>query len=179
MTPAPESIRFNVLRNALYHTARRLRFERLTRWFNLAVILLGASAMSDAFGYFGIPAFASGAAVAVIATLQLVFDFAGSARDHRQLQREYYELLADIEATVDPDAELCARWYSRMIRISGEEPPVMRAVDAKAYNDAISALEWDDDQRLYIPLARRLLKNVLSFEGHSYRKLCELTPKAA
>lgn len=174
MAHDPENIRFNVLRNALYHTARRLRFERLNRWFNLAIILLGATAMSDVLGRMGVPAFVVGAAVAVLATLQLVFDFGGSARDHRQLQREYYDLLADIEASVEPDATQCALWYSRMIRIAGEEPPVMRAVDAKAYNDAIGAMEMDQEQRLHIPLVHRLLQNWVSFEGYTYRKLCEM-----
>ncbi|KAF0674413.1 hypothetical protein PMES_03290, partial [Profundibacterium mesophilum KAUST100406-0324] len=34
-----ELIRFNVLRNALYHTARRRALERINRSFNLLVLL--------------------------------------------------------------------------------------------------------------------------------------------
>lgn len=173
MASDPENIRFNVLRNALYHTARRLRFERLGRWSNLAVILLGAAAMGDVLGFAGVPQVFVGAAVAAIGAAQLVFDFSGSARDHRQLQRDYYNLLADIAEVSDPTEEQCAAWYSRMVRIAGEEPPVMRAIDAKAYNDALGAMEWPEDQRLHVPILHRLLKNHLSFEGYTYQKMCE------
>jgi len=175
---ATENIRFNVLRNALYHTAQRLKFERRTRWLNFGVIVAGASAMGGVLGYLGWPQFLAGAFAALLGAIQLVFDPAGSAREHRTLQRDYYNLLADIEEVTEPTADQCAAWYSRMVRIAGDEPPVMRAVDAKAYNDAIGAMEMDQQERLHIPLLHRLLQNWVSFEGYTYRKLCELPGKA-
>lgn len=173
----PEIIRFNVLRNAHYHTARRLRFSRLNRWSNLIVILLGAAAMGDVLGVLGIPQIFAGAGVAFAGAIQLVFDFAGSAREHQQLQRDYYNLLADIEAVAAPDVDQCTAWYSRMVRIAAEEPPVMRAVDAKAYNDTVGSMEWPDDQRLIIPWWQRPFRHLLSFEGYSYVKIAEVAQR--
>lgn len=178
MSQVTENIRFNVLRNALYHTARRMRFERLNRWFNFAVILLGAAAMGDILGTLGIPQIVAGASVAVIGAAQLAFDFGRAARDHQQLQRDYYNLLADIEAVPNPDEAQCALWYSQMIRIAGEEPPIMRAIDAKAYNDAIGAMEMPADQRLHVPVLHRLMQNYISFEGYSYEKVADLNAVA-
>lgn len=169
-----ENIRFNVLRNALYHTARRLRFERLNRFMNFAIVLLGAAAFSEIFSGLSIPQSWIGAAVAIIAAAQLAFDLGGMARTHQQLQRDYYNLLADIEVTLDPDEQQCAHWYSNMVRITGDEPPTMRAIDAKAYNDALAAMELPADDRLVIPFWHLVFKNWSSFEGHTYQKVSEI-----
>jgi hypothetical protein len=172
-----ENIRFNALRNALYHTGRRLTFERWNRWCNFAVILLGAAAMADfAKGAgFGDHQYVLGGLVAAVGAAQLVFDFAGRARDHQALQRDYYHLLADIEEAAAPDESLVSLWRGRMIRIAGDEPPTYRALDAKAYNDAIGATEiFPLTERLHIPWHHRLFGAFWAFEGYDYRKIGEL-----
>jgi hypothetical protein len=174
MTHDLETVRFNVLRNALYQTARRMSFERLNRWFSFFVIILGAAAMVELVTGFGVPAVLPSAMVTAIGALQLTFDFGGKARQHHDLQRQYYNLLADIEQTVDPDVAQIAHWYGSMIRIAGDEAPILRAIDAKAYNDAVDAMEMDRQLRLQIPWHHRVLQGVLTFEGHTYRKLSEL-----
>lgn len=168
------NIRFNVLRNALYHTARRLRFERLNRFMNFAVVLLGAAAFSDILKGLSISQHWIGAAVAAIAAAQLAFDLGGMARTHQQLQRDYYNLLADIEVTIHPDEQQCAQWYASMVRIAADEPPIMRAVDAKAYNDAHASMELHADDRLVIPIRHMVFKNWCSFEGYTYQKFSEI-----
>ncbi len=198
MTASRDSIRFNVRgdfvallgtaalrlpdRNALYHTGMRMAYERWNRVFNFLVLLLGASAMADAFGRIGIhqvyiEAKASEATpcregrhsrpgVAVIGALQLVFDFGRSARDHQTLQRDYYRLLAEIEACPTDDEDRRARWWGQMIAIAGDEPPVLRARDAKAYNDALDSLDiHDQGERLVIPWYQRLLGSLVSYEA--------------
>lgn len=172
-----ENVRFNVLRNALYHTARRRTLEFWNRAFNLAVILLGAAAVGDILSHIGIGQTWTGLGVAVIGALQLVFDFGRQAREHQTLQREYYQLLSEIEAVIDPTAEQIARWQSQQVRIAGDEPPVLRAIDAKAYNDAVGALEWPEDQRIVVPFLHRVFAPIISFEGHQYKKLCEVPRK--
>lgn len=73
-------------------------------------------------------------------------------------------------ALTDFDAK-CAAWASKMARIAGDEPPVLRALDAKAYNDEFDALEFSDPgERLYIPWWHRVLGSLQSFEGHTYKK---------
>ncbi|MBY3597549.1 hypothetical protein [Rhizobium bangladeshense] len=174
-------IRFNVLRNALYHTSRRLTFDRWNRWFNFLVIVLGATAVTDWLKGVGIEMSQSvfGVAVAAVGAASLVFDFGGKARDHQSLQRDYYNLLAEIEEKIDPTEQDLAAWYSKMIRIAGGEPPTLRALDAKAYNDAIGATEYyEPDQRLYIPWHHRIFGMVWAFEGYDYKKLHELSGHA-
>ena len=174
-----ENIRFNALRNALYHTGRRRSFERLNRWFNFAVILVGAAGVSEIFGkvhgalgdngpvIYGIM-------VAAIGAAQLAFDFGGNARDHQSLQRDYYNLLADIEETVEPSEQQLAAWNGRLTRIASDEPPIMRAIDAKAYNDAIDAMELDRGQLLHLPIYHRVLGRFFSYDGFTFRKRIEL-----
>jgi hypothetical protein len=175
-----DQVRFNVLRNALYHTSRRLTFDRWNRWFNFLVILLGAQAVSNFMLIFGVDvsAGAVGALVAAVGAAQLVFDFGGKARDHQALQRDYYHLLAEIEENAAPTNDDVSKWWAQISRITGEEPPVLRALDAKAYNDAIGATEiYDQQERLYIPAWHRIWGQFWAFEGYDYKKLRELPDK--
>lgn len=179
MSPDRENIRFNVLRNALYHTARRRGLERTNRIFNFLVVMLGAAAVGDVLKQVQVDQSLIGLAVAVVGALQLVFDFGRQARDHQTLQRDYYILLAEIEASTSDDPSLCAEWYSRMIRISADEPPIMRAIDAKAFNDALDAMgTFASAERLHIPLWHRLFGPLVGFEGYNYKKLSELDRSA-
>lgn len=176
MTDARTNLQFNVLRNAIYHTGRRMTLERWNRWCNFVTILLGATAMTDVLRNTGIEShqFALGGAVAAVSAAQLVFDFGGKARDHQSLQRDYYGLLADIEEVPEASDEQVAVWRGKMIRIAGDEPPTLRALDAKAYNDAIGATEiYGMEQRLVIPIWHRLTGWILPFEGHNYEKVFE------
>ncbi|MBO6759152.1 MAG: hypothetical protein JJ902_22700 [Roseibium sp.] len=168
-----DNIRFNVLRNALYHTARRQFFERLSRMTSFVVVVLGASAMSDVASHFGFATIWLGFAIAVFGAIQLAFDYGGQARDHQQLQRDYYNLLADIEESAQHDEAECGAWYARMLRITSAEPPILRAIDAKAYNDALDAVEGDRRERLYVPWHHKPFGWLLSFDGHTYEKVWE------
>lgn len=175
MTLDRDNIRFNALRNALYHTARRRSFEAWNRVFNFLVVILGTAAVSDLLTTTPIDPRWIGGAVATIGALQLVFDFGSKARDHQLLQRDYYQVLADIEATVDPTSQDLAKWSSELTRITADEPPTLRAMDAKAYNDAIGATEvYPPSERLRIPLWHRVFGGILPFDGYHYRKISEV-----
>lgn len=169
-------IKFNVLRNALYHTGRRRFFETWNKIFNFVVILLGTAAvMSTATNVLGIDPRWVGVGVAFVGALQLVFDFGSAASLHRRLQRDYYHLLAEIEETRKPTEASISKWQAHLLRITADEPPTLRARDAKAYNDALDSMEtYDEDQRLEIPWYQTILGGLFTFEGHSYRKLSEL-----
>ncbi|WP_143019367.1 hypothetical protein [Mesorhizobium qingshengii] len=169
-----ELVRFNALRNAMYHTGRRMTFERWNRIFNFAVVVLGTAASGGLITYLGFNPIWPAAAVAVVGAAQLVFDFGRSARDHQALQKEYYNLLADVEAEVAPTEVQIASWNSRMIRINGDEPPTLRALDAKAFNDALDSLEFDRGDRLKVPFLHWLFGGVFAFNGYTYPKASEL-----
>lgn len=170
-----ETIRFNALRNALYHSARRRGLEAWNRVFNFLVVILGTAAVSELLTSTPIDPRWIGAAVATIGALQLVFDFGSKARDHQLLQRDYYQLLAAIEAMVEPTANDLAKWSAEMMRITADEPPTLRALDAKAYNDALDGTgAFDQSERLRIPVLHRILGGVLPFDGYNYRKISEV-----
>lgn len=172
-----DSLTFNVLRNALYHTARRNSLERWNRLFNFAVIMLGAGAVLSVLQAWINPAWI-GFATAMIGAIQLVLDFSGRAREHSQLQRDYYSLLATIERVIDPTPEHIAEWRSEMIRISGNEGPIFKAVDAKAYNDALDACDtYPHEERLRINPVVSLLSGLMTFEGLRFHKLGETAPR--
>lgn len=172
-------IRFNALRNALYHTGRRRTFERWNRWFNFAVVVLGTASFGQLLVSIGQPTWQIyiGGAVALVGTLQLVFDFGGQARTHQSLQRDYYNILAETEESSDCSEDECRKWEGKMVRIAGDEPPVFRALDARAYNDALDAMEWSRGERLRIPLIHRILGNFIPFEGYNYPKLSEISQR--
>lgn len=170
-----DTIRLNVLRNALYHSARYRSLERTNRFFNFLIVLLGASAMGSLTGSLGISPVWVGGGVAALGALQLVFDFGHAARDHQVLQRDYYWLLADIEAALNPSDEQLAAFQAKMIRITGDEPPTLRAIDARAYNDAIDGSGlFDRDEQLVIPWSHSLVGWLKPFEGFHYLKVHEV-----
>ncbi|RWC58889.1 hypothetical protein [Mesorhizobium sp.] len=169
-----ELVRFNALRNAMYHTGRRMAYERWNRFFNFLVVILGTAATGGIITWIGVDPIWPAGAVAAVGAAQLVFDFGRSARDHQALQKEYYNLLADVEAVIEPTDDQLATWNSRMVRIAGDEPPTLRALDAKAYNDACDALEFDRDERLKVPWLHWALGSWIAFDGHTYLKLNEL-----
>lgn len=168
-------MRSTIRRDAEFYEAWNCRF-------NFLVIILGTAAAADLAAKVGFPGYQvwTGAAIAVVGAMQLVFDFGRSATDHQALQRDYYRLLAEIELYPNPEIDQCTKWWSEMTRITAEEPPVLRAIDAKAYNDAIDALGTFDNQteRLKIPWHQRLFGGLFHFDGHSYKKLAEIGPSA-
>tara|TARA_Y100000815_G_scaffold91404_1_gene80336 strand:- start:30 stop:605 length:576 start_codon:yes stop_codon:yes gene_type:complete len=177
--PDRENIRFNTLRNALYHTGRRRSFERLNRFCNFTLVLLGAAVVGDLAARYGVEALWPGVAVACISAVQLVLDFGGRARDHQLLQREYFNLLAEIEQVISATDDQCAEWYSRMIRITADEPPVLRALDAKAFNDAMDATGlYDREDRLLVPFRHCLVACFLAFDGYTYKTFREHADEA-
>lgn len=175
-TEARNNLLHNSLRNALYHTARRRYFELLGKTTSLLIIILGASAVSPLADMVDNGTLIVSVLVTVLGAIQLVFDFSGQARVHQGLQRDYYGLMAEIEANPNPTANDIAALRGKMTIIYADEPPVMRAVDAKAYNDAIDGGGmYDGDQRLVIPFWQLPFKHFIAFEGHAYATIAERT----
>jgi len=144
-------LRHMMLRNALYHQARRRWLDGWSRFYNLVVILGGTSAAADLLRPQGSNfTFALGMVLALVGALQLVFDFAGRARTHEILQKRYFDLLAGVECVINPKADNCAGWRGDIARLAAEEPPVLRALDAICDNQATFALSGGEKPRLKI-----------------------------
>ena len=170
-----QSFIFNALRNALYHTAQRRTNEARARWLNFAVIFLGAATVADILEPWGITVLHLGGLTTVIGALQLTFDFGGKARTHQMLQHDYYQALAHFQAITEPTESDIAEANARLTKIMANEPPIMKAVDAKAHNDAIDATGfYEKDQRLKVPWLHTLFKNSHAFEGKNYPTIREV-----
>lgn len=162
--------KFNALRNAIYHVARRNFFDLANRLLNFAVILLGASVAGKAVKLWpGMDELYLELAVLMFATAQLAFDFGYRARTHEILQNKYYEMLAEIELDRKPDAR---KYDAKLYTIAASEPMPLRALDALAYNAALDATETNPETvaayRLRIPASHRLLRHFIAFHAHQY-----------
>ena len=169
--------KFDALRNAIYHTARKQFYDFLNRLLNFLVIIFGAGVAGKASELFHIRELWLEFGALLFATSQLTFDFGYKARTHEFLQRKYNEMLAEIELETTPDP---ARWNAKLYTIASDEPMPMRALDALAYNAAIDATISDPElkraNRLRVPFCHRLLKHFLSRSGYEYRLESEPIP---
>ena len=138
--------RFDALRNAVYHTQRGTFFDTLNRIFSFLVILVGAGVVGKVADFLKWNSIWFELIVVLLATLQLVFDFGTRAMEHKFLQRRYYDLLAEMELSAEPDVNSVAakkKWSAKLLTIAGDEPMTMRALDAIAYNQALDAMHDD------------------------------------
>lgn len=177
-------IRFDALRNALYHTARRRICERWAQVMNFLVIIFGAATIGNFLGAIGIPsltgvdhAVLTCSGVVFAGGASMVFDFAGRAAIHRQLQGDYYRLLSEIVRAGATGEGNAADFDAQLVAIYANEPPVMRAIDAKAYNDALDAfgdaMGYSPKDRLIVPWLHSVFGQFCTFEGHEYHRYSE------
>jgi len=137
--------RFDALRNAIYHAERRSFFDILNKGLNFLVIICGAAVAGKAAHLVHAQELTLEMGVLLFATIQLVFDFGSRARDHDYLQRRYYEMLGQMERDSDDSAEAYRARSAELLTIAADEPMPMRALDALAYNKALSAVVTDPD----------------------------------
>jgi hypothetical protein len=161
--------KFDALRNAIYHVARRNYFDLLNRLLNFLVVILGASVAGKVANVVHLDEHALEFGVLFAATAQLTFDFSYRARTHEILQKDYYKMLAEIELDLAPDQK---RYDAKLFTIAADEPMPMRALDALAYNAALDATTSDPEikkrNRLWVPRIHRLLRHIIAFHAHEY-----------
>jgi len=141
--------KFDALRSALYHTERQRFLDSLNRWFNFAIIILGATAAAKWAKLENFEDAWLELAIVLIATIQLVFDFGGSARLHEFLQMRHYEVLAEMEGEDPADEVTLRKWSAKLVTLSSSEPMTMRALDAIAYNKALDAVLDGEEKYKY------------------------------
>jgi hypothetical protein len=162
-------IKFDALRNAIYHSARRSFLDTLNRCLSFIVVAAGTTAVGDLGAKIGFGSVQFYAAVAALAgALQLVFDFGVRARTHEFLQRRYYELSALVSEVAEPSEKVIAHWDSELQRLYSEEPTPMRALDAIAYNVACESLGYSHDKRVEVRWYHSLLRQLYPFHQSEF-----------
>jgi hypothetical protein len=162
--------RFDALRNALYHTERKTFLDLANRSLNLIVILLGAGVAGKAAKLIHLEENWLELGVVFFATVQLVFDLGGRARDHQFLQRRYYDLLSEMENEDLENDDALRKWSAKLITLSADEPMPMRALDAIAYNKALGATFGDNPEimrshRQRVNFVQRRLRHFFAFQS--------------
>lgn len=165
-------VRFDGLRNALYHSARAAYYDKLNRWGNFLIVVFGmGSAVEVLSGTFGISSISKylGFAAGFIGVIQLVFDFSGKSKTHDYLKKRFFEILSEVELCDDSEYK---KLNAKMSNLYSEEPlPTMRAVDAIAYNQAVLRLKRDPEQHiLKVPRSRFIFQNICVFPNDEFRK---------
>jgi hypothetical protein len=162
------SLRFDALRNAIYHSSRRHFFDFWNRSLSFLVVAGGALAFADLGRRFHISQEMFAAVATTAGLLQLVFDFGSKARTHEFLQRRLYEMIAEMSETKEPTAEQLARWEATLNRVYAEEPPPMRALDAVAYNAAVDSLGRGAEHRIPIRWWQSLFRQFWPFNETAF-----------
>ncbi len=166
-----DTLTFDALRSAVYHVARRQRFEALERWSQFTIVALGASAAVElSTTFIGIPnaGVLFGGLTAIVGAAQLAFDFSGRARKHEELQRKYFALLARVEEEKTPNEAFMARIEVAMAQIGAEEPPVDMYTSARAYNLAVNAKGYERGQMLRIPFWMHITHWLISVGSYRF-----------
>jgi len=175
---AQERVSFDAERTARYHAARRGFFEGIHRWTLFAVVATGSVGFTNVIGAWllkwGLGPEIFGALAALIGAGNLAFDPAGRARLHEALQRKAYQLGAEVDGVVEPSAQQCAEWRSKLHMIYAEEPPPKRALDAVVYNATLSGRrEKPNDDLIVLSLPQRALKQILPFQNAEFLRRSE------
>jgi hypothetical protein len=158
-----DELRFDALRNAMYHAWRRGFLDFFNRSLSFVVVIAGAAAVGDLgakLGWANSIQWLAGIAT-LSGALQLVFNFGERARVHEFIQRRYYELLAGSVEKQNPGIPEICSWRACLYRLYSEEPMPMRALDALAYNAAVEAL--GRGKRIKVSRFQALFSQFLAF----------------
>ena len=141
-----DKLLFGVDKSIRYHQRRRGFYDTLHKIVMFSVIIGGSSVVaffvsdsdSNLGGYIG-------SAVAIFATLDLVFNLSHRARDHEMLYRRFGQLSACIQ-TSEHNPESYTVWLKERIDIEADEPPLYYALEADCDNETRRA--WGRDKKL-------------------------------
>ena len=160
-----EELKIKCLNSALYHDDREKFLASWNRILMFIVVIFGASALTPARDRFPwIPAL-----TAVAGLANLVFDINGAARIHSSLRQRLYSILAD--AAVNQDV---ASLEKQLILVYADEPPIMYAVNAVAYNNAMLSFDRPKQELMKIGLFARLVRHFWSYSANTFRTYAEI-----
>lgn len=153
------------LRNARYHEDREWFFAFIHKCAMFVVVISGTATFAFTRAS---PVFA--AVITVAGLLDLVFDVSGKARLHASLRRRIFDVLAQAE---DPSRDL-AQLREQAVRVYADEPPCMHAVNAIAYNGAMTSFERPGKYHLKIEWYHRVLRHFWAFATTKFKTYEEL-----
>ena len=158
---------FDVRRSIRYHSRRQAFFERVGRWSDFSLLLLGLGLAASVFRNNNW-ASAAGFAVIVISGLKLVFAFGAKAGRHAQFVKDFTRLEKRLSPGISDDEIAAVRRERLDIEVT--EPPVMRVLDVICHNELLVAMGYEGEtlQRERVPLTwfQRRTANLFNWSEH-------------
>jgi TIR domain len=171
------NLRFDLIRNALYHTDEQFFFSKLHQTIQVVIVLASTALfIATSFTFSSIFGTIVAGTVVTLATVDLVFDFSGRARLHSSLRQRYLGLLEQFERK-SLTTQFAAQTQEAIYQLQGEEPPLNYCVEALAWNRArISmGLPTHESDLIAVNWWQRLLRHVIRFSPEHFRKIHSTT----
>jgi hypothetical protein len=144
-----DGIDFGASKSMRYHAYRRAFFEKFDRLTKVFSALAGAGALLAFIGDNALVSKIAASLVAVLSSLDLVINFAGSARKHDDLYRSFCNLCQDVAMITEPDDQDVAKLRRRRLQIEADEPTALDLLERRCAREEALARgrqlhpQWD------------------------------------
>lgn len=167
LTPI-EFFEIECLNSARYHEDRETFFSFVNKGALFLIVLSGTAALSPLREHHPLifPLLTT-----VLGLLNLVFDVSGKARLHAGLKRDVYIILADVK-----DGANLEKLRKRLTLVYADEPPVMYAVSAVAYNGAMTSRDRPGKYLMNVSSWARFWRHIWPYTANSFKRFEEVTP---
>lgn len=159
-----QEFQFDCLKDARYHDERE-RFYASLHKGTMFLTVAGGAAVFTQISHVWVFA----CIITLAGLVDLVFDVSGKARLHASLRRRFYDLLAQSQGE-HVDLRILRQ---QQIGVFADEPTCMHAVNAVAYNGAMSALDRPRGSHLKITSIQRMLRHWIPFASTTFPRLDE------
>lgn len=163
-----ESFEIECLNSARYHEDRETFFSFVNKGALFLIVLSGTAALSPLKEHHP---FIFPLLITVLGLLNLVFDVSGKARLHAGLKKDVFLILADVKAGAD-----LAKLRKRLTLVYADEPPVMYAVSAVAYNGAMTSRDRPSRYLMNVSSWARFWRHIWPYTANSFKRFEEVTP---
>ncbi len=154
------------LNNAKYHEDREQFFSFANKLALFFIVLSGTAALSPLKTIYP-NLFAI--VITVLGLLNLVFNISDKAKLHGGLRKDTYNVLADLKIGMD-----ISSLQKRLVLLYADEPPVMYAVSAIAYNSAMKSLDRPRNFLVKVSWWARFWRHIWPYSANSFKTFEEL-----
>jgi len=99
------------------------------------------------------------AVIAIFSTIDLVISSSAKSREYEDLSRRFIALEKKIMVAENPDSKFFKSVQAEKLSIEADEPPHLRILNAVCFNETITAMGLNKDEKVKIEWYQRLFKN--------------------
>lgn len=162
-------LKIDVERNARYHARRAGFLSYVNKMSLFCIILLGSAEFSGAAVIKPYEVWI-GLSIAVLGSLNLVFDFAGQSKDHEMLFARYKEISTDLSRKLGFSDEELSIFETRLDGVLAQEKgSYFKALNALCHNEVMIAYNREHLTRK-VGIIPRVFSNVFKFSTLKFPK---------